>query len=251
MAGAIIVADQNTGAGAGSPGLARNDLWLGQVVDLYVGTGGNTSYLWELLDKPVASAAVLTAPATAFATSFTPDAVGTYRVRLTTNGGGIGNVQTLVLRVRYDATGELVNRGWAYPAFGEISPEANYGTNARGWGEVLESIFDNVLSSLESVPALASLPVTITTTVKKNRIQDYDPSGGTFSLKAPLTPARGDRFGIVNATDDTTAITVDGNGKNIVNPSTKQSVASFSYNEKFGCLSYVYDGSKWLLLSAT
>lgn len=145
MPGAVIVADQPSGAGAGVPGTARQDLWLSQQIDLSVGTGGNSSYQWELLDKPPGSAAALATP-TAATSSFTPDLVGTYRIRLVTNGGGAGNVQILVFRVRYNNVGALTERGWALPGLGEAGiEENNYGGNARGYDQVLRYIFADLL----------------------------------------------------------------------------------------------------------
>lgn len=144
MPGAIIVADQLSGAGAGVVGLARNDLWLGQSIQLTSTAGGNPGpFLWELLAAPPGSAVALATPATSIAT-FTPDLIGTYRIRLTVNGGGPGNVQTLVFRVRYDSSGAQAGRGWAYPAFGEVGAESNYGSNVRGWAEPLESILEDI-----------------------------------------------------------------------------------------------------------
>jgi len=143
MPGAVIVIDQSAGAGAGSPGVARNDLWQGREVSLSIGTGGNTSPHWTLLDIPPGSAAALSS-ATEITCTFTPDLVGTYRIQLVVNGGGPGNIQTLVARVRRDADGFLSQRGWAYPAKGEIEGESNYGGNTRGWSEALESILEDV-----------------------------------------------------------------------------------------------------------
>jgi hypothetical protein len=157
MPGAIIVASQTTGAGAGTPGVSRSDLWVSQAVQLSVGVGGNTSYLWELVAKPPGSASTISG-STAATAGFTPDTVGTYRVRLTTNGGGPGNVQTLALRVRYSSSGVLVSRGWVLPGYGERSGEDNAGGNTRGYAPLLEGI----LSGLESeLNAIGSLPAVI------------------------------------------------------------------------------------------
>lgn len=143
MPGAVIVINQPTGAGAGTPGIARKDLWQAQQVELSIGTGGNTDPVWTLLSVPAGSAASLSSP-TSLTCNFTPDLVGTYRIRLQVNGGGPGNVQTLVARVRRNSSGVLVNRGWAYPAVGELQAEANYDGNTRGWAEVVETILEDV-----------------------------------------------------------------------------------------------------------
>src|ERR1700689_3825519 len=55
MAGAIIVIDQPTGAGSGTPGVARQDLWQAQQINLSVGIGGNSTFQWDLLDIPPGS----------------------------------------------------------------------------------------------------------------------------------------------------------------------------------------------------
>lgn len=150
MPGAVIVANQATGAGAGSPGVARNDLWQAQQVQLVDGAGGNSTWEWTLLDKPPGSAATLSGAATSAAT-FTPDLVGTYRVQLLTNGGGPGNIVIKVFRVRKDSTGALTNRGWAPPALGEAGGEANYVGNLRDWAEVFEFILADLLVTANSV----------------------------------------------------------------------------------------------------
>ena len=159
MPGAVIVANQTGGAGAGTPGVAREDLWQDVAVELLVGTGGNSTYFWELTDVPPGSAATLTSEDDAVS-GFLPDLTGTYRVRLTTNGGGPGNVQVLVFRVRFDNAGDLVDRGWALPAFRETAAESNYGGNTRGYAQVLESIFADIAASLTTLEegAETSLP---------------------------------------------------------------------------------------------
>ena len=146
MAGAIIVIDQPGGAGPGSPGVARNDLWQNKQINLSCATV-NGSYQWDLLDVPPGSGATLTGAGTG-TPNFLPDLIGTYRIQLITNGGGPGNVQILVIRVRFSQTGVLQNRGWALPAVGEQAPEANYGGNLRGWSEVIEYILADVRTSL-------------------------------------------------------------------------------------------------------
>lgn len=149
MPGAVIVANQATGAGAGSPGVARKDLWQSRQINLVVGTSGNSSVEWSILWKPIGSSSTLTNASQSGGgpysdCTFTPDLVGTYRIQLVTNGGGPGNVSVLVFRVRYDSSGVLANRGWAYPAAGEVDGESNYGGNTAGWGEVLETILEDV-----------------------------------------------------------------------------------------------------------
>lgn len=146
MAGAIIVIDQPGGAGAGSPGVARNDLWQNKQINLSCATA-NGKYQWDLLDVPPGSGASLVGEGTS-TPNFLPDLIGTYRIQLITNGGGPGNVQILIVRVRYGQTGVLQNRGWAPPAVGEQAPEANYDGNTRGWAEQIEFILADIRTTL-------------------------------------------------------------------------------------------------------
>ncbi len=190
MPGAVIVANQATGAGAGTPGVARNDLWQNQQVNLVVGTSGNSSVEWALLDKPVGSSASLTNASQSGGgpyadCTFTPDLVGTYRIQLVTNGGGPGNVQILVLRVRYDNTGVLTHRGWAIPAKGEVDGESNYGSNLKGWSEPLEFIFEDIFSSLAG--SLPSTPLATPNTIAARGASAESAFGNLTTTKA-ITP---------------------------------------------------------------
>lgn len=148
MPGAVIVINQPTGAGAGTPGVARNDLWQNQMVELQIGTGGNANPVWTLLDKPPGSSTSIDNPNSATC-HFTPDLVGTYRIQLTVNGGGPGNVQVKVARVRHDSAGDIIQRGWAYPAKGEVQGENDYAGNTRGWAEPIEFIFEDIRQALD------------------------------------------------------------------------------------------------------
>ena len=131
---AEITINQPLGAGAGVADKARQDLWLDKEVEL-VSSGDGSAFLWELIDKPLDSTATLTDEETALAT-FTPDKVGTYRIRLTIDES---EYVVRVARCRYDSSGVLTQRGWALPAIDEQLGEANYDTNERHWAEVWES----------------------------------------------------------------------------------------------------------------
>lgn len=149
MPGAIIAFDQDQGGtpSYGSPGVARNDLWLNGLVTCRSTASGNTSYLWEILDKPVGSAATL-ADSTSQNATFTPDVAGSYRIQLTTNGGGPGNVQILIAAVTKDTLGATTQRGWRIPAFGEGGTENNFAGQSRGWAEALKFILDDIRTNL-------------------------------------------------------------------------------------------------------
>jgi hypothetical protein len=82
---------------------------------------------------------------------FTPDLPGSYRVQLTTNGGGPGNIQILIAAVTFDNVGVLTQRGWRIPAFGEISTEDNFLGQLRGWDEALRFIFADLRDRIDLV----------------------------------------------------------------------------------------------------
>jgi len=176
MPGAIIAIDQDRPGGStsfGTPGVARNDLWLSRTIRPRSSQSGNLSQEWTLLDIPPTSTVTLT-NADQVTCSFTPDVPGTYRIQLVTNGGGTGNIQILVARVRYDTSGALTNRGWALPAFGELPPEANYNSNLRGWDEPWEFILADLLTVIASFNPTLAGDVTglasATTVVKLNGV---------------------------------------------------------------------------------
>ena len=143
VAAQIILNQDRPGSitSAGTAGVARDDLWVGQVIRP---TSQNTgTYQWTLLDKPGKSNAVL-AGVTAQTCSFTPDRAGSYRIQLTLNGGGPGNVQVLIAACRYNSAGVLIARGLRIPAFGEIAIESNFPTNNRGWAASIEALMAGV-----------------------------------------------------------------------------------------------------------
>jgi len=101
---------------------SRDDLVLNQVVTLLNQHDANVvSCLWQLIDKPQGSSASLSS-ATSPTTTFTPDVVGTYLIKLTVNNGQAVDqkgaaVKTANLHYRIPAAsedGEFDSvRGWA------------------------------------------------------------------------------------------------------------------------------------------
>jgi hypothetical protein len=146
---AQITIDQPSGAGAGTPGESRSDIWLSQQVDL-TSSGTGSTYLWEVLDRPPGSTAPLNNPATSVA-DITPDVAGSYRIRLTVDGGGSGNITTRIVRARYTSTGILTHRGWAPPAVEENDDEDNEGGNTRGWAPEWETIVTDIDAALTTL----------------------------------------------------------------------------------------------------
>lgn len=125
----------------GTPGQARDDLWLGHTIHpRSVATAG--TYAWVLLDKPPGSTAVVS-NASSQTCALTPDEAGSYRLELSVDGGGLGNVVRIIAACTLDSAGDLVHHGWRIPAVGELPEESNFsGTNTRGWDEALRNIFD-------------------------------------------------------------------------------------------------------------
>lgn len=146
MPGASIRIDQDRpgpSTSTGSAGVARKDLWQNRTVRPH-SVNSASSYLWQLLDKPPGSATSLSS-ATAQTCEFTPDLPGSYRLSLTTDAGGPGNVQVLIAAVTLDFNGDAVNRNWLVPAVGEQPPENNFGGQTRGWDQAMRVIFDDLL----------------------------------------------------------------------------------------------------------
>ena len=83
--------------------------------------------------------------------------------------------------------------------------------------------------------------VVANTTASVNDFVKYDPSGGTFTIDAPVSPTKDDRFAVKNSTADTTTITLDGNGNNIEDPGSFALSSSVSVSGAGIALIYQYD----------
>lgn len=123
---------------AGSAGVSRQDLVLGQQVTLTNSNdSGVRSWRWVMKDRPTGSAASIASPLSATA-AFTPDVAGSYLVELTIDEGREGQVDTRIAAVRETVHGQLIR----WPAAGEDN-EANWeiggSPNTRGWLPALES----------------------------------------------------------------------------------------------------------------
>lgn len=165
MAGALFAIDQDrpSGTSFGSPGVPRRDLWLLRTIRPQIASPvGNNTYLWELLDCPVnsnlrSSPGGPILPITGFDTatpSFDPDKYGPYRLRCTTNGGGPGNVVTLICYARFDVDGVLLRQGRMLPSFGEVASEDDFDGTARGYATQFEERDENTRTRIEALEAL-------------------------------------------------------------------------------------------------
>lgn len=155
MPGAEIKIDQDRTpdpVSYGTPGVPRKDLWLNKEITFTSTQPGNSSISWFLLAKPPGSAAVLVFPEVIGLHStckLTPDVKGSYRIQLTTNNGGVGNVQVLIAAVTFDENGEELDFGVRIPAFGETTGEENaWDGNTDGWAEAIGHFMSTTIEQL-------------------------------------------------------------------------------------------------------
>ena len=252
MSGATWVINQPSGAGAGIAGTSRTVLWVGKVCNLAaVAPTGTSSFLWELLYKPPGSSSSLSSTNTAN-TSITLDVpTKSYRIRLTTDGGGPGNVMTLILCCTKDVNGALVNRGWRTPAKDEQSSEMNEGGNVDGYVPDYDTIIDDILANVPFVGGPGGFaavdstmsPYDVLPTDLHIDVNTVSPAGAvTIMLPTPdamrLLEIK-DGYGGAAANN----ITVDGNGYNIDGVGTKTIAADY------GKLILRGNGSQWGVLN--
>lgn len=141
-------ADQPTGAGSGSAGAARSDLWEDEQIELHdVGTGMVVSREWILEDKPAGSSSTVTSE-TSTPAFLTPTVLGaeggSYLITLRYDGvdqklleDGSRNPQyaeknkTFVLVVTKDSSGVSIPNLFPLPAFSE---EVDHSSGISGRG---------------------------------------------------------------------------------------------------------------------
>jgi hypothetical protein len=141
--------DQSTGAGSGTIGLARKDLWVNQACTLTcTNPPAGASFLWEVLYAPPGSTATIINPNSVSAT-FTPDKLTqSFRMKLTINAGGPGNVFIFIIACTATSTGAPANRTWRTPAVNEQDTEGNFLGNTNGYAPDYDQIiFDLLLNA--------------------------------------------------------------------------------------------------------
>lgn len=91
------------------------------------------------------------------------------------------------------------------------------------------------------------VPITGATTAAAWQRVLFNPSGGTFLITAPPTPATGDQFGVKNLTTDLTGITVGGNGSSIEDPDALGTVAATTpaFSGAGRSVVWEYNGTDW------
>ena len=150
--------DQPGGAGSGTPGQSRKDLWEGQVCDLVAsGFPGGATFLWALLYAPPGSAATI-GSATSSTATFTPDVTHrTFRLSLTVNSGGVGLFVVFLLCSTKNSVGVVVDRAWRTPAFNEQLTDQPFPADVAGYAPD----YDNIIQDLLNVLGNNAPPVTV------------------------------------------------------------------------------------------
>ena len=157
MASANIVLQQHGDGYAISA--SRDDLDLSTVTVLNLNNTGVTSWLWTLVEIPTGSSASLVAPTTS-STTFTPDLVGTYLVKLAINGGSItdqkgAGVRTSNLHYRIPASLETTE----FDAYVGWSTATNQALNILDAASTRKSnTFDQQLTTTSATNVLNFTP---------------------------------------------------------------------------------------------
>lgn len=135
MATIAIILSTGSSSGPGTPGRGRQNLVIGETVTLSDTEVTNVavSYLWEFVDIPIGSAAVLVDATTATPT-FEPDVEGTYWVKVTVNSLFESSEELAV---------ELPITNGRIPAFREKT-EYDADGNTKGWHEAQTAFMRNV-----------------------------------------------------------------------------------------------------------
>lgn len=131
---ANIRIDQPTGAGTGTGGNARDDIWESQQIELLdVGAGAGT-VSWTLDYASPGSPAVLGSSTSNPATISNPRIGDTYKITLVKNGGlDPTDIQTRVIRVTRNSTGVVIDWALNLPALGEEAVHSTGLSSPSGW----------------------------------------------------------------------------------------------------------------------
>lgn len=142
--------------GALPPGIAnqsRDDLVLGTTVTIS-DSGPGAVRAWDLLDRPDGSLAVLSS-ASGISTSFVPDVEGTYRVRLSVDGGLNSDQVAIVdaaIQIELPAWITALRRKLRVPAWGEeldfnVRSYPDSGLNSRGWAQEVNAFLKTLAAN--------------------------------------------------------------------------------------------------------
>jgi hypothetical protein len=206
--------DQPSGAGSGTAGLARRDLWVGKACTLTcTNPPAGATFLWELLYAPPGSTAVVINPNSVAAT-FTPDRpTQSFRLRLTINSGGPGNVFIFIIACTFDVTGAATNRTWRTPAVNEQETEGNFGGNQNGYAPDYDQIIFDLLANAfgSSGQGWVRRTANYTGVVGDGTVL-ADTTGGPWTYTFPIGPTDGQTVNLKAKGAGTNALTLQANG---------------------------------------
>ena len=127
-----------------SPGLdvPHTELRLNQLVSLtpHDFPSGATP-TWKFVTVPEGSTVSFSPNEHTLNVTFTPDVWGTYIIQLLSSDS-VTPPSSLIAAVKYDASGNLLKRGWRYPAAGETPVSSKH---PLGWAKPIYDIFDDIL----------------------------------------------------------------------------------------------------------
>lgn len=246
--------DQPTGAGSGTTGLSRDDLWVSTSCNL---TATNppvgATFLWTLLYQPPTSSATITNPSSMVAT-FEPDVLTqSFRLNLKINAGGPGLSFNFIIAATKTNTGVLANRGWRTPALNEQDDEGNFAGNTSGYTPDYDKIVLDILANAEfgSSPTgyfyitFSSSPYTIPNSgVVHLDIDTTHAPQGNIQVNLPVAPSLMQYLELKDlGAAAAYNITIDGNGNTIDGES------SYVISSNLQCLVLRYNGAAWEIVS--
>lgn len=245
--------DQPTGAGSGTAGLSRKDLWLSKALNLTcTNPPGGAAFTWTILYAPSGSSAAIINPNNVVA-NFTPDVLSrSFRMALQINAGGPGLYFTFIVACTYSTSGILMNRGWRTPAQNEQNDEANFGGNLYGYAPDYDNIILDIVANAQFTSGGGTGYVYVTPSLSPYTVipgilhvdADVGGAGGPAPILVALpavptlmqTITISDPYG---AATPTNSITVEGNGNQIDGQSTY--VIAVSY----GRVTVRFNGLSW------
>lgn len=204
---------------------------------------GVLGWLWTLVDKPAGSSAALSGT-TGSTAQLTPDLPGSYVIQLQTYTDAprtiLDDADTQIIGVRFAGV-----FNWLIPGGTETIQQ----DSAVGWKSEVNAFLTQARPNLLPEPSAT----TVTSGPYSSSIGELifaDPSGGAFTINAPASPSKGDRFAVKNVTTDTTAITVAGNGSNIEDPTGPSLGANATMSLALMYAEWIYTGTVWVVASA-
>lgn len=204
--------DQPGGAGSGTAGQSRIDLWINTLCNLTcLNPPAGASFNWQILSAPSGSTATIINP-TAQVAQFTPDVnTKSFRLKLTINAGGPGLTFIFIISCPKDNTGTVVNRGWRTPALNESNTDNNAGGNTQGYDPDYETIIFDLLANafgaggggLAGVLYVTHASVSPQLSSSQNCAScDTDSGGALPSIAFPTSPTPGMLVAVFDSNDN-------------------------------------------------